>query len=126
MSDSPQPAAELAPGTRAPLTPLDLIRVVVIIATLATFVLWGALMWTFPWNLIVAIAAPVVALLVWALFVSPRAVVRVHPFVRVLIELLIFAAGTLAWWDMGQTIIGIAYAVVAVASGVVAGRRALV
>jgi hypothetical protein len=32
---------------------------------------------------------------------------------------------TLAWWSVGQAWIGLAFAVVAVAAGVIAGRRAL-
>lgn len=107
------------------LTPLDIIRTVVLIVALVTFALWGALGFEFPWNLVLGIATPAVALGLWALFVSPRAVIRVHPFVRVLIELIVFVSATLAWWDMGQAWIGIAYGVVAVASGVFAGRRAL-
>lgn len=127
MSDSTRSTAKttLEPGTRAPLTPLDLVRTIVLIAALATFVLWGVVGWTFPLNLVFAIGMPALALLVWALFVSPRAVIRVHPFIRVLIELLIFAAATIAWWNMGQSVVGIAFAVVAVASGLLAGRKAL-
>lgn len=113
------------PGTRRPVSPLEIVRVLVILVALVTFVLWGIAQWPFPWNIVVAIATPLIALLVWALFVSPRAVVPVHPFVRVVVELLIFASATAAWWSMGQTWIGIAFAVVAVAAGVMTGRRAL-
>lgn len=112
-------------GTRRPVSPLEIVRVLVVVVALATFVLWGLAEWPFPWNIVVAVVTPLVALLVWALFVSPRAVVPVHPFVRVLVELLIFASATAAWWSMGQSWIGIAYAVVAVATGVMTGRRAL-
>lgn len=114
----------LQPGTRAPLRPLDLVRTLLLIVALGTFVLWGVTGWEFPVNIVLAIATPALALLVWALFVSPRAVVRVHPFVRALIELLVFAAATIAWWSMGQALIGSAIGVLAVATGVVAGRRA--
>ena len=129
MSASSASAASptLEPGTRAPLTAVDIVRTVVLIAALATFALWGIMEWidVFPWNIVIAVVAPALALTLWALFVSPRAVIQVHPFVRVLIELLIFAAATVAWWSMGQGLIGLAFAVVAVASGVVAGRRSL-
>lgn len=118
----PAPATSEAPRA---LTPLDIIRTVVLIVALVTFALWGALGFEFPWNLVLGIATPAIALALWALFVSPRAVIRVHPFVRVLIELIVFVSATLAWWDMGQAWIGIAFGVVAVASGVFAGRRSL-
>ena len=66
-----------------------------------------------------------VALLIWALFVSPRAVFAVHPFVRALVELLVYVAATMAWWSLGQAWIGIVFGVVAVTVGVLAGRRRL-
>ena len=64
-------------------------------------------------------------LLVWALFLSPRPVLRLHPFLRALVEVLIYVAVTLAWWSIGQAWVGLAFAVVAVTSGVIAGRRSL-
>lgn len=78
-----------------------------------------------PWNLVLGIGAPVVVLLLWALFLSPRPVLRLDPFIRAAIELLIYAGVTLAWWSMGQAWVGIAFAVVAVATGVITGRRSL-
>ncbi|BDZ39063.1 YrdB family protein [Microbacterium suwonense] len=110
---------------RAALTPLDLIRVVVLLVALATFALWGFGSWLMPWNIVVGIGAPVLTLLVWALFLSPRPVLHLHPFLRAVVELLIYAAVTLAWWSLGQAWVGIAFAVVAVAAGVIAGRRTL-
>jgi hypothetical protein len=91
----------------------------------ATLAIWGFAMWAFPWNIVVGIGAPLVAILIWALFVSPRAVFAVHPFVRAVVELLVFASATLAWWSMGLTWVGLVYGVVAVTVGYLAGRRRL-
>ena len=41
------------------------------------------------------------------------------------IELLIYVGVTIAWWSMGQALIGTAFALVAVVAGVLSGRRAL-
>ena len=60
-----------------------------------------------------------------ALFLSPRAVLHLHPFLRALVELLIYVAVTLAWWSLGHAWMGLAFAVVAVTAGVIAGRRTL-
>ena len=49
----------------------------------------------------------------------------VHPFVRALVELLVYVAATMAWWSLGQAWIGIVFGVVAVTVGVLAGRRRL-
>lgn len=110
---------------RPALTAPDVIRVIVLLVALVSLALWGFGSWTLPWSIVVGIGAPVVTLLVWALFISPRAVLHLHPFLRALVELLIYAAVTLAWWSVGQAWIGLAFAVVAVAVGVIAGRRAL-
>ncbi len=64
-------------------------------------------------------------LLVWALFLSPRPVLRLHPFLRAAVELLVYAGVTLAWWSMNEWLIGTVFAVVAIASGLIAGRRSL-
>jgi hypothetical protein len=91
-----------------------------------TFAFWGFAAWPFPWNIVMGIGTPVVGILLWALFVSPRAVLRVHPYIRALIELLVFAGATIAWWSMGLTWVGLGFAVVAIASGLIAGRRRFV
>jgi len=114
------------PGVDRPtITVLDVVRVIVLIVAIGTLALWGVATWPFPWNVVVGIGAPVLALLVWALFLSPRPVVRVHPFLRAAVELLIYVAVTIAWWLMDQPVIGIAFAVVAVGAGVISGRRSL-
>lgn len=121
----PQDSAS-EPGVQRPsVTPLDIIRALVLVAALASLALWGFGSWALPWNIVIGIGAPALVLLVWALFLSPRPVLRLHPFLRALVEILIYVGVTLAWWSMGQVWIGIAFAVVAVASGVIAGRRAL-
>lgn len=114
------------PGVERPtFTLLDIIRAIVLIAAIATFALWGFTSWAMPWNIIVGIGVPVLILLLWALFLSPRPVLRLHPFLRAAAELIVYASVTLAWWSMGQVWIGLAFAVVAVTAGVISGRRAL-
>ncbi|GAA4478273.1 YrdB family protein [Microbacterium panaciterrae] len=113
------------PGVLPRATPLDIVRVVVLIVALASLVLWVLVAWPMPWNIVAAVGAPVITLLLWALFLSPRPVLAVHPFLRAAVELVVYAGVTIAWWTMGQAWIGLGFAVVAVASGLIAGRRAL-
>jgi hypothetical protein len=120
---SHNPAAAPEPGTRPALTAADLLVFVCELFAFATFAFWGFAAWPFPWNIVMGIGTPVVGILLWALFVSPRAVLRVHPFVRALIELLVFAGATIALWSMGLTWVGIVFALVAIVSGLIAGRR---
>lgn len=133
MSDTPhvspaQPVSgesELPPGMRAPLSAVDVLAFVCQLFAFGTLALWGFTMWPFPWNIVAGVGAPAVAILVWALFVSPRAVFGVHPFVRAIVELLVYASATVAWWTMGNAWIGLGFGVVAVAVGLTAGRRRL-
>lgn len=128
MSDSPlvEPERPEEPRPEAfRLTALDVIRFVVELFAIFTFAFWGFTAWPFAWNILAGIAAPLLAILVWALFVSPKAVVRVHPFARAAIELVVFAAATVAWWTMGQVWIGLAFALVAIVSGALVGRARL-
>lgn len=124
MPDSASPA-EQAPGTRAPLSAIDILAFLCELFAFATLAIWGFVSWPSPWNIVAGIGAPVLAILVWALFVSPRAVLRVHPFVRALVELLVYVSATIAWWSMGQAWIGLVFGVIAVVIGVIAGRRRL-
>ena len=39
---------------------------------------------------------------------------------------VVFLSATIAWWSLGQAWIGLAFAVVAVTTGVIAGRRRFV
>lgn len=120
---TPERPAEPAPGTRAPLSGIDILAFACGLFAFATLAFWGFVAWPFPWNVVVGIGAPVVAIVIWALFVSPRAVFAVHPFVRAVVELLVYVAATIAWWHLGATWVGLAFAVVAVTTGVLSGRR---
>jgi hypothetical protein len=119
----PRPVDTLPAGTRPRLTAIDLLGFACELFALVTLALWGFTAWALPWNIVAGIGAPLLAILVWALFVSPRAVVRVHPFIRALVELLVYASATIAWWSMGHAVVGIVFGVLAVAIGVIAGRR---
>ncbi|MGY1552994.1 YrdB family protein [Microbacterium sp. A588] len=122
MSEAP----DAIPGVNRPnIAPLDIIRAVILVAAIASLVLWGFAMWTFPWNLVFGIGAPLLVLVIWALFLSPRPLLRLHPFVRAVVELLIYAGVTVVWWSMDQAWVGLGFALVAVTAGLFAGRRNL-
>lgn len=124
-SADPAPSAEPAPGTRAPLSAIDILAFLCELFAIVSLAIWGFASWPLPWNIVAGIGAPLLAILVWALFVSPRAVIAVHPFVRAVVELLIYAAATIAWWSLGQAWTGLIFGVIAVTVGVIAGRRRL-
>ena len=127
MTDSRNVRAQapLAPGMRPRPTAIEIVSVACGLVAFVTLAIWGFTAWPLPWNIVAGIGAPALAIVVWALFVSPRAVLAVHPFVRAIVELFVYAAATIAWWSMGQAWIGLGFAVVAVTVGALNGRRRL-
>lgn len=121
----PTPAGAPPAGTRSALSAIELLATLCGLFAVVTFAIWGFTAWPPLWNIVAGIGTPVVAILVWALFVSPRAVIGLHPFARALVELLVYAAATIAWWSAGQAWIGLTFGIVAVAVGLIAGRRRL-
>ncbi|WP_260302929.1 YrdB family protein [Rathayibacter sp. PhB127] len=103
----------------------DVLRLVLELFAFVSLGLWGFLSWDLPWSIVFGVGAPVLAILLWALFLSPRAVLAIDLYGRSLIELLIMGAAALAWLDLGQPVVAIVFGVVAVVSGVISGRRAL-
>ena len=65
---------------------------------------------------ILALGIPIVAVVLWALFVSPQATLEVPVAVRIAIELAILGAAALALFVTGHPALGIAYAAVVVAN----------
>ncbi|GLJ62829.1 MULTISPECIES: YrdB family protein [Microbacterium] len=122
----PDSAAPATPGVSPRrITVLDALRFLSELLAIAALAVWGFVAWAFPWSIVVGIAAPALAILVWALFVSPKAVFAVHPFVRAVVELAVFLAATIALWDLGLAWGGIAFGVAAVVIGLLHNRREL-
>lgn len=119
------PSRTLPVGTRPALDAIDVLAFLCELFAFGTLAVWGFTAWPFPWNIAAGIVAPLTAIVLWALFVSPRAVIAVHPFVRAVVELLVYAAATIVWWTSGSAWIGLAFALVAITVGLVAGRRRL-
>ncbi|MFT4214940.1 MAG: YrdB family protein [Microbacterium sp.] len=119
------PTTDATAGTRPALDAVDVLAFLCEMFAFATLAVWGFTAWPLPWNIVAGLGAPLIAIALWALFVSPRALVPVHPFARALVELLVYAATTIVWWTSGSAWIGLAFAVVAVTVGLVAGRRRL-
>jgi len=103
--------------------PNDILRFVLELFAIVSLGIWGFVVWPLPWNIVIGIGAPVIAILLWALFRSPKAVLRVDPFVKAIVEIVVMGAAAFAWWDLGQPIVAVVFAVVATVSGIINGRR---
>lgn len=103
--------------------PNDILRFVLELFAIVSLGIWGFAAWPLPWNIVVGIGAPVLAILLWALFRSPKAVLHVDAFVKALVEIVVMGSAAFAWWSLGQPIVALVFAVVATVSGVINGRR---
>jgi hypothetical protein len=92
--------------------------------SILSLVLWGLLGFAFPLpGLIVAVLAPALAILLWALFRSPKAVFRVDNFVKALVEIIVMATAAFAWFDLQQPVVAVVFLVIATITGVIQGLR---
>lgn len=104
----------------------DVVRFVLELFAFVTLAIWGFTTFALPWpGVLIGIGTPLLAIVVWALFRSPKAVFRIDVYGKALVEIAIFSAAAIAWWQMGQPIIAGVLAVVAAVSGIVNGRREL-
>jgi hypothetical protein len=103
--------------------PNDILRFLLELFAIVSLALWGFVQWPFPGNIVVGILAPAIAIVLWALFRSPKAVFAIDPFGRALVEIVVMASAAFAWWSLGQPVVTIAFAVVATISGVINGRK---
>lgn len=105
--------------------PNAVLRFLLELFALVSFGIWGFTATEMPWNVVLGIGTPVIATLMWALFLSPRAVLAIDIYGRSLIELVVMGAAALAWLNLDQPIVALVFGVLAVVSGVIAGRRAI-
>ena len=101
----------------------DVLRFVLELFAIVSLGIWGFAAWPLPWNIVVGIGAPVLAILLWALSRSPKAVLHVDALVKALVEIVVMGSAAFAWWSLGQPIVALVFAVVATVSGVINGRR---
>lgn len=106
--------------------PNDVLRFLLELFAFVSLGIWGFLAFPLPWpGVLIGLGAPALAILLWALFVSPKAVFRIDVFGKALVEIAVFSAAAIAWWMLGQPVVAIVFAVVAAVSGIINGRKQL-
>ncbi|MET0725667.1 MAG: YrdB family protein [Leifsonia sp.] len=106
------------------VSPNDVVRFLLEIFAIVTLGIWGFTAWPLPWpGVLIGIAAPVIAIVLWGLFRSPKAVFHMDAFGKAIVEIFVMGAAALAWWDLGQPIVAGVFAVVATVSGIINGRK---
>jgi hypothetical protein len=79
----------------------------------------GLVWWGWP---VVGIVLGTVVILYWGAFVAPKATRRLRDPLRLAGELVIFAAATAAYVAVGQTALGVVFAVAAVVTALLVRR----
>jgi hypothetical protein len=106
--------------------PNEVLRFLLELFAFVSLGIWGFLAFPLPWpGVLIGIGAPLLAILAWALFVSPKAVFRIDTFGKALVEIAVFSAAALGWWTLGQPVVAVVFAVVAAVSGILHGRKEL-
>jgi uncharacterized protein DUF2568 len=98
------------------------LKFLVELAAFAAFGYWGASLGNGAMAVVPAIAAPVVAIVLWALFAAPRSERRLPTGARVAFELSIFGLAVVALVAAGAAAAAIVLAVLAVASTALLAR----
>jgi hypothetical protein len=83
---------------------------------LGALVVWGFSLEDTWARIAVGVGAPLLAAVVWGVFVSPKAARRLDDPVRLALELVLFAAGTAALAASGHAVLAVAFAVAVVAN----------
>jgi Protein of unknown function (DUF2568) len=91
------------------------VRFALEIAALVALGYWGFETGDGVLGVVLGLGAPLVAAVVWGTFVSPRASVKLPEPLRLAVELLFFAAATIALADAGKSGLAVAYAAVVLA-----------
>lgn len=105
------------PPTRAAAI-LQLVRGVFHLVAVIAVTVWGFVSWPLPFpGVLTGLGLLVLSVLLWALFLSPRPVLRVDRFAQALFELLLLAAAVAALLALGvfwlwPALFGVAGAVV--------------
>ncbi len=85
---------------------------------------WGYLAWPFPWpGIAFMMGTPLFAIVVWALFRSPKAVIPVDIVGRGIVEIGVMGSAVIAWAMLGQPIVAIVFGVIALVSGILNLRK---
>jgi hypothetical protein len=90
-----------------------LAKFVLELAAVASFAYWGSSVGSGAVSIVVAVAAPLTACLLWGRFAAPRASQRLSMPVRVPFELGVFALAALALIAAGATTAAVVFAAAA-------------
>ncbi|MBC9944681.1 YrdB family protein [Leucobacter sp. cx-328] len=103
---------------------LQLIRGLFQVISVLTITVWGFLAWPMPVGILSGLIALVVSVVVWALFLSPKPVLRTDHFAQALVELVLIAGAVGAMLGLGvHWALPVAFGVIAAVIGYIGSMR---
>ena len=102
----------------------DVLRFALELFAILSLGFWGYLAWPFPWpGIAFMIGTPLFAIVVWALFRSPRAFIPVDIVGRGIVEIAVMGSAAIAWAMLGFPLVAIVFGVIALVSGIINLRK---
>jgi Protein of unknown function (DUF2568) len=93
------------------------LRFLLELSALAATAYWGYNTGSGVTRWLLAVGAPALVILVWALFISPNPAIELARPIRLVLEFMVFGAAALALAAAGQWTLAVAFAAVAAISG---------
>lgn len=104
--------------------PNEILRFLLELFALFSLGYWGYLAWPFPWpGVLFMIGAPLFAAVVWGLFRSPKALIKVDAVGRGIVEIAVMGSAVIAWTMLGYPIVALVFGVIALVSGIINMRK---
>lgn len=94
------------------------VKFVLELVAIGTFAYWGAMAGSGALAILLAIAAPTAAIIVWGLFLAPRAKRRLPLPARIPAELVVFGLAAASLAAVGSSIAAIVFGIVVIANAV--------
>jgi hypothetical protein len=93
------------------------VRFLLELSAISAVAYWGFETGTGLSEWLLAVGAAGLVIVVWALFISPKATIELTPPVRLVLEFVVFGAAALALAAAGQRTLAVVFAVIAAISG---------
>jgi Protein of unknown function (DUF2568) len=93
------------------------LRFLLELSAIAAVTYWGFDAGSGIWGWFLAVGAAALVIVVWALFISPKATIELARPLRLVLEFGVFGTAALALAAAGQVALAVVFAVIAAASG---------
>ena len=95
------------------------VRFLLELCALAALGFWGFHTGSSTWmRILLGIGAPLLAAVVWGLFVAPKAAISIHPGLRLAVEVLVFGSAVLGLAAAGRSNLAWVFAVLVIVSDI--------